>query len=383
MSFFYMILRMSCMTWTLRPVLLGAALASVLMTTACGGGASTDGATVGAGGGQGELGTSDPTPAETAGPDAAVAADVSESVGVVAAFYPLEFLATKVGGDRVEVTGLTPPGVEAHDLEITPRALIGLTDTDLVIALAGFQPAVDEALAGVEVPVVDLAPVADRPYGETEDAHSDEETHSDEEVHAEGGEQHSDEEAPGDEHSEGAGHGEQGDTDPHFWLDPTHMVEAAQVIATALAEVDPDGADVYAANAEALSAELTEVDEEARTAFASCDIDTLVTAHDAFRYFGDRYGFEIQSINGLSPDQEPDARTLAELSDFVAQNNIQTVYTETLVASDIADTVAAEAGVQTAVLDPIEGLTDASAGSDYLEVMRTNIDTVLTGQACT
>ena len=123
------------------------------------------------------------------------------------------------------------------------------------------------------------------------------------------------------------------------------MAEAARLVADALAEADPDGAEAYAANADALVAELDELDAEAEEALASCEVTTLVTAHDAFGYFADRYGFEVRPINGLTPDQEPDAGTLAELSDFVAENGVTTVYTETLVSTAVADTVAAEAGV--------------------------------------
>jgi zinc transport system substrate-binding protein len=352
-----MILRMSVMKRAPRPFLLATSLTAALVLVACGG-ASDDGTTDGATGAAADV-------------DAAAASDEGAAVEVVAAFYPLEFLASRVGGERISLTGLTPPGAEAHDLELSPQALAGLTETDLVVALGGFQPAVDDALVDLDVPVVDMAEIADRPYEEGA-GHSDEEeeAHADEEEGA-----HSEEE---DAHSED----EHGDTDPHFWLDPTHMAEAAGLIADALSEADPAGADTYAANAEALTAELTALDEEAQAAFATCEVDTLVTAHDAFGYFGDRYGFEIRSINGLTPDQEPDAGTLAEISDFVADSDVRTVYTETLVSSEIADTVAAEAGVETAVLDPVEGLTDSSAGEDYLEVMRANIDAVRAGQAC-
>lgn len=333
------------------------------MLAACGGGASDDGTSTAAA-------PAAPAPAgATDEPTGAAAAETAEapSLAVVAAFYPLEFLAQRVGGDRADVTGLTPPGAEAHDLELSPQSLVGLTESDLVVALSGFQPAVDEALAGSQVPVVDLAGVADREVGE--DAEPHDHSHDDEDEHAH-------EDAAEEDH-------DHGDTDPHFWTDPTHMAEAAQQVAAAMAEADPEGSDTYTANAESLVAELTALDEEARSAFSSCDVDTLVTAHDAFGYFGDRYGFEIRSINGITPDQEPDARTQAEISDFVADNGIRTVYTETLVSAAIAETVAAEAGVDVMVLDPVEGLTDDSAGQDYLEVMRANIDAVRTGQACT
>jgi len=343
-----------------RPFLLGTALTAALVLAACGGsgdGATGDGATGDAM--TGDATTGDATTGDATGAAADVgavatsdAASDGATLEVVAAFYPLEFLTSRVGGDRVALTALTPPGAEAHDLELSPQALAGLTEADLVVALGGFQPAVDDALTDLDVPVLDLAQLADRPYVEEEGEHSEEE---------------------GEEHS---------DTDPHFWLDPTYMGEAAAMIADALTEADPDGADTYAANAEALTTELDELDAQAQEAFGSCAVDTLVTAHDAFGYFGDRYGFEIRSINGLSPDQEPDAGTLAQISDFVADSDVRTVYTETLVSSAVADTVAAEAGVETAVLDPVEGLTDSSAGEDYLEVMRANIDVVRAGQAC-
>ncbi len=357
------------MTFTSRPILYSSIVAMALVVTACGSDTATD-----------DTATATDEATDSAAVAAPTAASDGQALTVVASFYPLEFLSSRVGGERVEVTGLTPPGAEAHDLELSPQALVGMTESDLLVVLDEFQPAVDDALPGIDVPVVDLAEIADRPYEEG-DEHSDEEegAHSDEEEEG----AHSDEEEGAHSEEEGEdAHEAHGETDPHFWLDPMHMAEAAEMIQGALTEIDPDGADVYAANTEELLAELTEIDEQAMEALSTCEVDTMVTAHDAFGYFADRYGFEVRSINGLSPDQEPDAGTLAEISDFVAESDVQTVYTETLVSTAIADTVAAEAGVETAVLDPIEGLTDESAGTDYLEVMRANIEAVQAGQAC-
>ncbi len=149
------------------------------------------------------------------------------------------------------MTGLTPPGAEPHDLELSPQALAGLSEADLLVVLGGFQPALDDALTTTAAPVVDLAPVADRPYAEGAEHQPDDSDHS-EEAH--------DEEA----------HGE---VDPHFWTDPTHMAEAAALVAGALLEADPEGADTYAANAAALVAELDELDAEAQQALASCEVE--------------------------------------------------------------------------------------------------------------
>jgi zinc transport system substrate-binding protein len=284
-------------------------------------------------------------------------APVEPALAVAAAFYPLEYVTREVGGDRVDVAALTPPGAEAHDLELTADSLVALTDADLLVYLDGFQPAIDDAVAQRSGPSLDVGEVATREY-------------------AEGGE-HSDEEEG--EHSDEEDHGS---TDPHFWTDPTVMAEAAALVELALAEADPEGADVYAANADSLVADLEDLDAMATAALGSCEITTLVTAHEAFGYFADRYGFESEPISGLSPEDEPAPAELAAITDLVQEQGVTTVYTETLIPTDLADTVAAETGATTAVLDPVEGLTDESPGEDYREVMEANIQTVATGQQC-
>ncbi len=285
-----------------------------------------------------------------------------DGVQVLAGFYPLEWVAEQVGGDRVSVEALTPPGGEPHDLELAPRDVAAVEDADLLVYLAGFQPALDEAAeaAGGDhtwdvADAADLIPVED----------DDHEDHADED-HAD--EDHADHDHDGD--------------DPHFWLDPIRMADVGDALAERLTELDPEGADTYAANAAALRAELTQLDDEMRTGLENCAVDTVVTAHDAFSYLADRYGLHVVGINGLSPSREPQPAQLAEISRLVRDRGVTTVYTETLVDPAVAETVAGEAGVRTAVLDPVEGLTDESPGNDYLEVMRANLATLQEGQSC-
>lgn len=284
----------------------------------------------------------------------------TSGTSVVAGFYPLEWTAERVGGDRIDVSSLTPPGAEAHDLELAPRDVGAIVDADLLVYLAGFQPAIDEAAtaeAGESAwdagAAADLSLTAE-PHEEHGDGEHSEEEHADEEI-----------------------------ADPHFWLDPLRLADVGDALAARLTEIDPDGADAYRANSAALRADLENLDTEMRDALADCRVGTLVTAHDAFGYLADRYGLEVVGISGLSPSQEPDAAGLAEIADLVEARGITTVYTETLVDPAVAETVAEEAGVQTAVLDPIEGLTDESAGDDYLEVMRSNLAALAEGQECT
>ncbi len=299
---------------------------------------------------------------------------------VVAGFYPLEWAAARVGGERVDVTSLTPPGAEAHDLELTPQDVGAVADADLVVYLAGFQPAVDGA-AGAEAGdrAWDAGTAADLTLT-TEHDHAGEE-HAGEE-HA--GEEHAGEEHAGEEHADEEHAGEDGEevVDPHFWLDPVRLAAVGDALAEEFAALDPDGADGYARNAAALRADLEQLDGEMQAGLANCATTTLVTSHDAFGYLGERYGLEVVGISGLSPSQEPAADQLAEIAALVRDDGITTVYTETLVDPAVAETVAAEAGADTAVLDPIEGLTEESAGEDYLEVMRTNLAVLQEGQSC-
>ena len=281
-----------------------------------------------------------------------------DGLSVVAGFYPLEWAASRIGGDRIEVSSLSAPGAEPHDLELTPQDVADVSDADLLVHLGGFQPAVDEAAesqAGDHA--WDVSQAANLSLI-TEEGHSEEE--EEEEEHAEGEES----------------------TDPHFWLDPNRLADVGDALAEQLTEIDPDGAETYEQNAAALREDLEALDQEMTEGLSGCAVDTLVTSHDAFGYLADRYGLEVVGISGLSPSTEPSADQLAEISTLVAERGVTTVYTETLVDPSIAETVAAEAGVQTAVLDPVEGLTDESAGDDYLAVMRANLATLQEGQAC-
>ncbi len=285
--------------------------------------------------------------------DSGASGSAKDALGVEASFYPLQWMAERVGGDRVEVSSLTPPGAEPHDLELTPSDVAGLIDADVVVYLDGFQPAVDDAVTEAD---------ADKVFDATEFADLSL-TFTPIEEGEEAGE-------------------ESGSVDPHFWLDPTRFATVATAFADFLGDLDPDGADAYAENAGALETELERLDAEFEAGLAACESTDLVTSHNAFGYLADRYGLEQVAITGLTPDDEPSPSDLAAVTDFVAENRVRTIYFETLVSPDIAEAIAEETGARTAVLDPIEGLDDASEGEDYLEIMRANLANLRTGQPC-
>jgi zinc transport system substrate-binding protein len=289
-------------------------------------------------------------------PDTAASGSTSTARGelsVVASFYPLQFVAERIGGDAVDVASLTKAGAEPHDLELTPKDVASLADTDLVIYLKGFQPAVDEAVTGQ---------AADRALDVTDAADLDLTYTPIEE---------------GVEHAD-----EAGATDPHFWLDPQRLRAVAKIVAERLTAAAPASSSVFAANLEKLDKDLATLDTDIDKGLATCASRVLVTSHNAFGYLSRRYDLKQVGITGLSPDAEPNAGQVAQVTRFVRQHKVRTIYYETLVSPAVADTIAADAGATTAVLDPLEGLNDQSQGKDYLSVMRANLANLRKGQEC-
>lgn len=280
-----------------------------------------------------------------------------DRVQVTTSFYPLEHAIEQVGGEHVEVTNLTKSGAEPHDLELTPRQILEVSETDHLIYLKQFQPSVDDAAEEAGDAAFDVA----------SDARLD--------IAAE------DHEHEGHDEGDHAGH-DHGSQDPHFWLDPTRYADVADAIADRLAEDDPDHAADYRANAKDFRSELTTLDKELKTGLSDCEQTDLVTGHAAFAYFADRYGFHQESVTGLSPGAQPSPSAMADLVDHIKEEDISTVYAETLVPKDLAETIARDAGAEVAVLDPIEGITEDSDGDDYFEVMRSNLAAVQKGQGC-
>ncbi len=279
---------------------------------------------------------------------------------VVASFYPMEFLAERIGGDHVEVSTLTGPGVEPHDLELSPRQTARVTEADLVVYLAGLQPTVDEA-----VETSGVAHVAEATSFTSLEEHGDD-VHGEEEHADEHGDEHAEEGHEGHDHDHEGG-------DPHIWLDPAKYAEVAEGVGDALAEADPDHAADYARNTDTLVEELHALDGEFTEGLAGRQSDTFITTHAAFGYLAEAYGLHEEAIAGLDPESEPSAARMRDLQDIAEADGVSTIFFETLVSDDTARTLADDLGLTTAVLDPVEGITDESAGSDYLAVMRANL----------
>ncbi|MFV0464375.1 MAG: metal ABC transporter substrate-binding protein [Nostocoides sp.] len=279
-----------------------------------------------------------------------------DTITVDASFYPLEYLVTRIGGEHVNVSTLTKPGAEPHDLELAPAQVTDMTKATLVVYESGLQPSVDAAVAQVAKDhSFDVVPAADLTLHREPEASGHAPTDD------------------GDANPE---------MDPHFWLDPVRYSAVATAIGAKLAEVDPDHAADYAANTDKVTNDLAELHKAYVEGLGNCATTQLVTGHAAFGYLAERYGFNPVAINGVSPDVEPNAADMKAIVDLVRTGNVTTVYAETLVSPALAEQIGKETGAAVKVLDPIEAITDQSSGKDYLEVMRSNLATLETGQRC-
>ncbi|WP_307127117.1 metal ABC transporter substrate-binding protein [Streptomyces sp. B1I3] len=274
-----------------------------------------------------------------------------DKLDVVASFYPMQFLAEEIGGSHVSVTTLTKPGVEPHDLELTPRQIGGLGDADYILFLKGIQPAVDDAVgqAGVKN-TVDAAKLTTlENHGTEVDSHD----------HG---------------HEEGAEHeGEEAGLDPHIWLDPVKYAEVAEGVGKSLAKADPEHAADYRKNTDTLVGRLDALDTAYESGLKSTATRTFVTTHSAFGYLAERYGLTQEGIAGLDPETEPSPARISEIHAVAEKNKATTVFFETLASDRTAKTLAKDLGLKTGVLDPLEGITDTSKGDDYIEVMTSNL----------
>ena len=306
------------------------------------------------------------------------------SLTVMASFYPLKYLAEKVGGEHVSVTSLTPDGAEPHDLELSPKMVDSLSSADAVIYLAGFQSAVDEAIEQ-QAPktVIDVSSAAELVEAGSDANHPAEEEEATDETQSGETEAHDhDHEGHDHEGHDHAGHDHHHDmsADPHFWLDPVRMAKAATLVGDKLAEADSAHADTYKANAKALAEELTTLGDTLVTKTSKCQVKTFVTAHTAFGYLADRTGLTQVGISGLDPESSPSPARLAEIGQIAKEQGVTTIFTEALIDPKVAQTLADALGITTAVLDPIESQTDAS--KDYAAVMQANIDALTKANNC-
>ncbi|ALS02290.1 zinc ABC transporter substrate-binding protein [Enterococcus silesiacus] len=278
----------------------------------------------------------------------------SDTIKVVTTFYPMYDFAKNVVGDAGDVQLLIPAGTEPHDYEPSAKDIAKITDADVFVYNSHeLETWVKDVLENVDekkVAVVEAAGSIDLMAGAAHD--------------------HDEEEADHEEHDHDH------ELDPHVWLDPVLAQKEVEAIRDALVKKYPDKKETFEKNATAYSEKLKELDSEYKEAFTNAKNKTFVTQHAAFGYLAKQYGLTQESIAGISPDQEPSPSRLAELKKYIKEHNVSVIYFETSASSKVAETLASETGVELAVLNPLESITqkEQDQGEDYISAMKANLE---------
>lgn len=268
---------------------------------------------------------------------------------VVTSFYPLAYLTAQVAGDRAEVRNLVPAGSEPHDWEPSARDVADIQKAAVFIYNgAGFESWVDRTLDAAKS---DKRVVIEATQGLTLAPPP-----------------------PGEEGKDFA-------SDPHVWLDPTFAKAIAEAIAAGLTRADAGGKETYERNLADLVKRLDELDGKFRDGLRECARREIITSHAAFGYLARRYGLEQIAVEGLAPDSEPTPARIAEIAQLARARGATTIFFETLVSPNVAQTIAKEAGATTMTLDPLEGVRDEKT-QNYFTVMAENLANLRTALGC-
>lgn len=333
--------------------------------------------------GCGQKSVSETNASSTGASNAVSTESEAAKLNVQVSFYPMYEFTKNVAGDLADVHTLVPAGMEPHDWEPTPQDMASIEKADvLVYNGAGMESWIDQvtdSLGNDKLIQVEASHGIDLLEG-TEDEHDHD--HADGATNDEHDHDHADEAAT-EEHDhdadaeEGQGHDhDHGGLDPHVWLSPALAVKEVRNIEAGLAQAAPEHAEQFKQNADAYVTQLELLDKDFKVAVTDSKRKDFITQHAAFGYLAQEYGLKQVPIAGLSPEQEPSAAQMASVIDFAKEHQVKTIFFETLVSSKVSETIASEVGAKTAVLNPIEGLTEdeIAAGMDYISVMRQNLE---------
>ena len=281
----------------------------------------------------------------------------SESLpSIVTGSFAVAWLASSISDGCAVVTDLAPSGGDAHDLELTASQTASILDADLVIPVDGLQPAFDAVAESKSSGVFDILDLLD-PL--TAEDHADEVGHED--------------------HADEDGHEDHGLLDPHFWLDPKRVSDAAGFLGAEISKLSANCATKVEVTVPAVQAQLEDLTQEFETSLATCSSRTIVVSHEAFGYLADAFNLEQIGVAGLDPEGEPSAARLKEVIDLANSLGVSAVFTESTVNPDVAQTLADALEVGILTLDPLE---IASVSKDYISLMQTNLEALRSGLNC-
>lgn len=272
---------------------------------------------------------------------------------VYASIYPMYDFTKQIGKEKVNVTQMIPPGVEPHDWEPTAKMMAEIENADILIYNGiDLEMWIDQVIGSLQNNIITAEASEGLDWLLFE------------------GENH--EESLAEDHDEEHHHGKY---DPHIWLDPLRAMEQCKNIKNALVQADPKNKTYYEKNYEAFAEKLENLNQKYQEILSSKKSKDIVVSHAAFGYLADRYGLKQIAVSGLSPQEEPSPAKLTQVTDLIHEHHISTIFYETLTSPKISSVLAEETGAKTAVLNPIEGLTQSEieSGKDYIQVMEDNL----------
>jgi zinc transport system substrate-binding protein len=296
-------------------------------------------------------------------PNSSQSAALAESskITVAASILPLSDFVRRIGGERVEVETLIPPGASPHAFEPLPSVMARAARARMLVYIgAGLEPWADRVRHSHTGPVT----VVDAAQGMTllqegEAAHHQPEDGKQEEHKGQAHDKES--------HAHASGN-------PHIWLDPVLAQEISRKIAAALTQVDPAHKDLYAVNLQKFMGELDDLHQEIIRRVAAWTIKDYVCFHPAFTYFARRYGLREVGVIEAAPGREPTPKHLRQLIRDIRRYNIRVVFSEPQFSPRVAEVIAQEAGVKVMMLDPVGGRPPYEG--DYIKLMKYNLDTM-------
>ncbi|MBN2884486.1 zinc ABC transporter substrate-binding protein [Patescibacteria group bacterium] len=284
-------------------------------------------------------------------------------VVIMSSLFPWYDLAKQIGGDKVEVSLLLPPGVGAHSFEPTPSDMLKISQADLFIYTGDYlEPWAIDLIAslGSDAPKsIALGEGLAQINNETDI--EDESENIDHEEHMHSG------------------------LDPHIWLDPMILFNIAGRLTQELANVDPVNIDYYNTNLDAYRQRLENLDADYKKTLSKCEQKEFVYAgHYAFAYLANRYDLQYEAAQGFSPDAESNPQRLTQLTDIIKRYQLNYIFAAELDNPQLAESLAQEAGVKILLLNSAHNLSksDLRAGLTYEEIMRNNLKQLSLGLKC-
>ncbi|EFV74651.1 metal ABC transporter substrate-binding protein [Cytobacillus pseudoceanisediminis] len=281
-----------------------------------------------------------------------------EKLKIYTTIFPLQNFSEKIGGEFVEVENIVPTGSDAHSFEPTTKTMIKIAEGDAFIYLGtgieGFADAVISAVKNEDTAIVKAS--EGTPLIGAQKSPEDEHEVENDEAHA----------------------GEEGEVDPHVWLDPGRSVQLAENIKNALIKIDPSQQDYFEKNFQALKADLETVDSNFESMVNESKNKTFIVAHSAYGYWEDAYGLKQIGISGLSPSAEPSQKQLEEIIKTAENAELDYILFEQNVENRVAEVIKRELGAETLTLHNLESLTeeDIQNNEDYISLMNKNIETL-------